>query len=308
MIRSMTAFGNATEACSLGLVAIELRGVNSRFLDLHFRLPDDLRHLETALRERIQRRVSRGKIEIRANVQRQAAALAGTLNPEALRQLAATLEQVKAVVPAVQAPRLAEVLAWPGVQGDTEGDWDGATLAAADTALEQFDQGRLGEGQRMAQTMGEWALSIDDIVQKVEATLPQVLADYRERQARKLRETFDAAFPHGLEHISGPEITERLAHETALFSLRIDVAEEVARLRSHLVELRQILAGKSAGGERRQRSGSGSAGKRLDFLLQEMNREANTLGSKAGAIEMTRAAVDLKLLIEQLREQAQNIE
>ncbi|MCK9509837.1 MAG: YicC family protein [Pigmentiphaga sp.] len=308
MIRSMTAFGNAAEACSLGLVAVELRGVNSRFLDLHFRLPDDLRHLETALRERIQRHVSRGKIEIRGNVQRQTATMAGKLNPDALRQLAATLEQVKTLLPEVQAPRLAEVLAWPGVQGDTEGDWDAATLTAADSALEQFNQGRLAEGQRLAQTMGEWATSIADIVQTVESALPQVLTEYRERQARKLRETFDTAFPNGLEHVSGPELSERLAHETALFSLRIDVAEEVARLRSHLVELRQILAGKPAGGERRQRGGAGSAGKRLDFLLQEMNREANTLGSKAGAIEMTRAAVDLKLLIEQLREQAQNIE
>ncbi|HYG41913.1 MAG TPA: DUF1732 domain-containing protein, partial [Bordetella sp.] len=125
----------------------------------------------------------------------------------------------------------------------------------------------------------------------------------------KLRESVEAAFPGGFAHISGPELSERLSQEANLFALRIDVAEELARLRSHLEELRHLLGGGEAGGKAKDaKRGGGSAGKRLDFLFQEMNREANTLGSKAGSMEVTRAAMDLKLLIEQMREQAQNID
>lgn len=131
--------------------------------------------------------------------------------------------------------------------------------------------------------------------------MPQLLAEHREKLATKLRESLEAAFPGGFAHISGAELTERVAQEAGLFALRIDVAEELSRLRSHLEELRHLLG--EGGGK-----GKGSAGKRLDFLFQEMNREANTLGSKAGSLEVTRAAMDLKLLIEQMREQAQNIE
>jgi uncharacterized protein (TIGR00255 family) len=141
----------------------------------------------------------------------------------------------------------------------------------------------------------------------VQAHLPQLLADHRDRQAAKLRESVESAFPGGFTHISGAELSERLSQEANLFALRIDVAEELSRLRSHLEELRHLLSdggGKAAAGKK----SAGSAGKRLDFLFQEMNREANTLGSKAGSMEVTRAAMDLKLLIEQMREQAQNIE
>lgn len=149
--------------------------------------------------------------------------------------------------------------------------------------------------------MRECADGVGRIVELVEGHLPQLLAEHREKLATKLRESLEAAFPGGFAHISGAELTERVAQEAGLFALRIDVAEELSRLRSHLEELRHLLG--EGGGK-----GKGSAGKRLDFLFQEMNREANTLGSKAGSLEVTRAAMDLKLLIEQMREQAQNIE
>ncbi len=315
MIRSMTAFGSATQTDTLGTVALELRSVNSRYLDLHFRLPEDIRHLETGCRERLQAALQRGKVEIRVNLQRAAHAGAANLNTDALQALTATLRQVQAVVPDVQAPRLAEVLAWPGVQAESDADttWDAAVFLALDAAITQLQTARCDEGDRLARAMLELAGQIDTIADELQAEMPRILEAYRERQARKLHETFEAAFPQGLQHISGTEISERLAHETALFSLRIDVAEELTRLRSHLEELRQILGtapeatGSSKPAAKRGKT-TGSTGKRLDFLLQEMNREANTLGSKAGAIDMTRAALDLKLLIEQLREQAQNIE
>lgn len=309
MICSMTAFGSASQSGSAGLATVELRGVNSRFLDLQFRLPDDCRHLEGSMRERLQSQIQRGKIEVRVGLQRDAASLTGQLNAAALQHLQATLEQARQHIPDVQAPRLAEVLAWPGVQAnETVIDaWDGPVIQALELALEQFQAARRSEGARLVQGMQEQAAAIAAIADQVEELLPVVLNDYRERQARKLREAVEQAFPGGWQHISGAELSERLAHEASLFSLRIDVAEELARLRSHVTELRQILQGNPAQ-PARGKNGTGSVGKRLDFLFQEMNREANTLGSKAGAVELTRAAVDLKLLIEQLREQAQNIE
>ncbi len=158
--------------------------------------------------------------------------------------------------------------------------------------------------------MRECADGVARIVDTVQAHLPQLLADHRDKLAAKLRESVESAFPGGFAHITGAELSERLSQEANLFALRIDVAEELSRLRSHLEELRHLLTdgGGKQGGKHGDKKPAGSAGKRLDFLFQEMNREANTLGSKAGSMDVTRAAMDLKLLIEQMREQAQNIE
>ncbi|GAA5235634.1 YicC family protein [Verticiella sediminum] len=307
MIRSMTAFGSASVNLPIGTVTLELRSVNSRYLDLYFRVPDELRHLEAALRERLCAAVPRGKVEVRANLLRRAQTDPGRINIAALQGAAELLQAVRAVVPDTAAPRLAELLAWPGVQADADdpAQWDEAVLAACNQALVQFQQARDAEGARLAGVMREKASAIGEVLEQVQGQLPQILNDYRERLGRKLRDTVATAFPGGFQNISGAELSERLAQEATLFTLRIDVDEELARLKSHLTELDRILGGGGASGRGRP---SGSPGKRLDFLFQEMNREANTLGSKAGAIEMTRAAVDLKLLIEQLREQAQNIE
>ena len=149
------------------------------------------------------------------------------------------------------------------------------------------------------------AAECSTIVDHVEAELPAILAEHQEKIATRLRDALQAAGADGLAQISGQELSARIAQEASLFGLRVDVAEELSRLRSHIAELQHILQTGQTSGKGRT---SGSAGKRLDFLFQEMNREANTLGSKAGALSMTRAAIDLKLLIEQMREQAQNIE
>ncbi len=307
MIRSMTAFGSASVNLDRGTLALELRSVNSRFLDLHFRLPDELRHLEGALRERIAAAVPRGKVEVRASLTRRAGTDPARLNLAALGSAAELLQAVRTLVPDTAAPRLAELLAWPGVQADADdpAQWDEVTLQAADSALAQLQDARMAEGARLAGIMRERAIAIGEVVAQIQAQLPQILTEYRERLGRKLRDAVEAAFPGGLASISGAELSERLTHEATLFTLRIDVDEELSRLGSHLTELERILDG---GGSAARGKASGSPGKRLDFLFQEMNREANTLGSKAGAIEMTRAAVDLKLFIEQLREQAQNVE
>jgi uncharacterized protein (TIGR00255 family) len=209
----------------------------------------------------------------------------------------------------VAAPRLVELYNWPGQRGSDALDpqaWGAACLQAAKQALDQMQEARAREGARLAGMMRECADGVARVVADVETLLPRLLAEHKEKLATKLRESVDAAAPGGFAHISGPELSERLAQEATLFALRIDVAEELSRLRSHLEELQHLLSdgkGKPAG-----KRANGSAGKRLDFLFQEMNREANTLGSKAGSLEVTRAAMDLKLLIEQMREQAQNIE
>jgi len=311
MIRSMTAFGNARADLEQGTLALELRSVNSRYLDLYFRLPDELRHVETPLRELLTANLGRGKVEVRASYARTAGVELAKLDPDWLRHLAEQLQAARNVLPDVAPPRLAELFNWPGQRGNDALDpqvWGAACLQAAKQALAQLQEGREREGQRLAATMLECADGVARIVESVDTHLPQLLADHREKLATKLRESVEAAFPGGFTHISGPELSERLAQEANLFALRIDVAEELARLRSHLEELRHLLGGGGTKGKGDGKRASGSAGKRLDFLFQEMNREANTLGSKAGSMDVTRAAMDLKLLIEQMREQAQNIE
>jgi len=314
----MTAFGSARADLEQGSVALEFRSVNSRFLDLHFRLPDDLRHLESPLRELLTSNLGRGKVEVRVSYTRNADADVPRLDPTWLQALSEQLAAARQILPEIAPPRLAELFNWPGQRNNDAMDpqtWGAAGMEAARQALAQLQDTRAREGERLADVMRDCATGIEKIVGDVEQLLPQLLADHREKLATKLRETVESAFPGGFANISGAELSERLSQEATLFALRIDVAEELARLRSHLAELTHILgaadgkAGKANGNSAGGKKGpTGSAGKRLDFLFQEMNREANTLGSKAGNVEVTRAAMDLKLLIEQMREQAQNIE
>ncbi|NYT23533.1 YicC family protein [Alcaligenaceae bacterium] len=307
MIRSMTAFGSAKAETGHGTLTIEIRSVNSRFLDLNFRLPEELRMLENTLREMITRKIARGKVDVRANYARNASRDTATLDMAALNHIAGLLAAARQAIPDVPSPRLSELLA--GANGNDPLDaevWAAMAAEAGGRALADLQAAREREGQRLAQMMDDCAQGMNRIVQDVEASLPAVLEEHQQKLAQRLREALLAASPEGFAMISGEELSARIAQESSLFSLRIDVAEELSRLRSHLAELGHILAGagQPAGDGRK----GGSAGKRLDFLFQEMNREANTLGSKAGALSMTRAAIDLKLLIEQMREQAQNLE
>lgn len=309
MIHSMTAFGNTRVDLDQGSLALELRSVNSRFLDLHFRLPDELRHAETPLRELLTENLARGKIEVRASYARSASDKLEVLNPQWLGNLAEQLQTARRVLTDLAAPRLVELLNWPGQRNNDALDpelWGAACVQAGKQALQQLQAGRQREGERLAAMMRDCARQVEQIVDSVDTHIPQLLAEHREKLANKLRETVEAAFPGGFTHISGAELSERLSHEANLYALRIDVAEELSRLRSHLEELVHLLADDSGKVDGKRKNGS--AGKRLDFLFQEMNREANTLGSKAGSLDVTRAAMDLKLLIEQMREQAQNIE
>ena len=326
MISSMTAFGAARAESSLGSITVELRTVNSRYLDVHLRLPDELRMAESSLREQIGKSLRRGKIDIRVSFARAGADPDQALTQAYLNQVSDQLQRVRVLIPDTPAPTLAELLKGAGQADDTldPGAWNTLCLEAVTQALLELQANRDREGARLAAMMRECAQGVSDIVDDVEQHVPQLLAEHRQKLAGKLKETLEAANPAGFDLISGEELSARIAQETSLFSLRIDVAEELSRLRSHISELQHLLGQPGNASEQEttdsqklvatkntgkgQKASTGSVGKRLDFLFQEMNREANTLGSKASGIKVTRAAIDLKLLIEQMREQAQNIE
>lgn len=311
MIKSMTAFGSGKSEYPFGSVTVELRSVNSRFLDIQFRLPDELRLAEQPIKERLSVELSRGKIEVRTHFSRAQSTEQAEISEDALQRAAAQLNRIRKVLPETASPTLSEIMSLCGPEhSQVDPDlWLAATQTALEHALIELSAGRRREGQRLAQAMLEIASQIHVIACEVDQQMPALLASHKERLAQKLRETVHNAFPSGFTHISGQELSERLASESSLFALRIDVAEELARLKSHLSELEFLLQDSPASSAKlKNNTPRGSAGKRLDFLFQEMNREANTLGSKAGSLEMTQAAIDLKLLIEQMKEQAMNIE
>lgn len=310
MIRSMTAFGSARAESPAGTVSIEFRTVNSRFLDVNLRMPDDLRMAEGLIREQLGQAIKRGKVEVRVSYNRTETKTVPSLDPAYLAAAAEQLQIARRFMPDLQAPRLQELLNLAGSNDAAGFDpdvWLPMCLEATQAALKELQAGREREGERLAATMRECARQMQALVDQVEQELPALIAEHQEKITTRLRDALLAASPDGFALISGPELSARIAQEAALFGLRVDVAEELARLRSHVQELDHLLGSGEAAG-RGTGKNTGSAGKRLDFLFQEMNREANTLGSKAAALSVTRAAIDLKLLIEQMREQAMNIE
>jgi uncharacterized protein (TIGR00255 family) len=288
MIHSMT--GYAVQARDLGRVALhlELRSVNSRYLDLAFRINDDLRQAEPMLREAITAKLRRGKVECRFNLQAKDSAPRDlAINSVLLAQLKAAQAAVQADLPQAAPLSVAEVLRWPGMLADDSVTFESlqpeiaATIAAA---LDELIATRRREGEKLAEMIRGRIAHMRSLVATVQPRVPALVAEYQEKLATRLR---DAAATLD---------DDRIRLEVGLFAQRVDVAEELSRLSTHLDEVERIL------------KAGGAAGKRLDFLMQELNREANTLGSKAMAADMTAIAVELKLAIEQMREQVQNIE
>lgn len=297
MICSMTAFGSARTESEHGSLSIEFRTVNSRFLDVNLRLPDDLRMVEGLVREQLSQVVSRGKVDVRINYTRTFHAAPATIDDAQLVAVAEQLQTVRRLIPDVLPPSLAELI--NENSGGTVFDvevWSGMCLQACAQALQQLQAARQREGQRLADTMLECSEAMTNILNVVEADLPVLLAAHQEKINTRLHDALMAASPEGFAQISGPELSARIAQEASLFSLRIDVAEELARLRSHITELDYLLNEADPGvaiaptTAKTTKARKGSTGKRLDFLFQEMNREANTLGSKAGSLDVTRAA------------------
>jgi len=292
MIHSMTAYASASDGSPRGALSIELRSVNARFLDLQLRVGEELRTLEPMLRELIAARVARGKVECRLVLSEERNALPGErLNPEAMTRLKKLSEQVKAAFPEAQPLRVADVLRWPGVIAEAPTDGEGMHAIAerlCRRALDELVAARAREGAKLAAAVAERIASMRRLVEEVAPLVPQALAAYQARLSEKLREALG----------SGDD--ERVRVEVALFAAKSDVDEELTRLRAHLGEVERTLGQEGAR--------SGPVGKRLDFLAQELNREANTLASKAVNQKVSDCALEMKVLVEQIREQVQNIE
>ncbi len=308
-MKSMTGYGSAQMSAEIGSVTIEVRSVNSRYLDLQFRMPDELRMAEMPLRELIGKSIVRGKVEVRASYNRAQKDLSRELSPALLKQVRDAYAHIKEQLPYVQPPAFGDVLQWTDHDKIVSDPmlWVPLCTKAAEQALSQLVQTRQREGARLVEVIGAQALEARSLVDALKFDLPELLQLQANRVAARMRQAFEQACPEGLEHIRPEEISERLAAEASLFSLRADVAEELDRLGLHLTELQEILSGTHERDNAKTTTAKG-IGKRLDFLFQEMNREANTLGSKAVDMRLTRTAIDLKLLIEQMREQIQNIE
>jgi len=286
MIYSMTGYAAATRDLPTASLAAELKSVNGRFLDVQFRLPDELRTVEPALRELIQARVGRGKVECRVSVTPPTGAAPRiSVNEALLAELAETSKKVRGAVPDASPLSVGEVLHWPGVLGDDRSAaLREACVALVQELLEDFAATRSREGAKLAAMLVERAQRMKSLVASIQPRLPEAIAAYEEKLAARLRE------------VLGGADEERIRQEIALYGVKVDVAEELNRLGAHLEEVHRVVGA------------GGPVGKRLDFLMQELNREANTLGSKSVSKEISDASLELKLLIEQMREQIQNIE
>ena len=287
-IHSMTGFANAAGECGGKRVNLEIRAVNHRYLDVQFRMPEELRYLEGALREKIAASAARGKLECR--IQLQDAAVGGQsleTNEELVKQLS-DLNKTWRKEHGFGKLTVAEVLRFPGVLAGQSEDPEALAKTVQellDEALKEFAAARKREGKKLGEHLLQRLVSMEEIVDALSELFPSLLQAHMDKVNARLAEAV------------GNIDNDRLQQEFALFIQKSDVDEEFSRLRTHIAEVRRIVT-----------ENKGSAGKRLDFLMQELNREANTLGSKAIAAECTQASVELKVLIEQMREQVQNIE
>lgn len=288
MICSMTGYAVKTRDIERGTLQLELKSVNSRYLDFHFRVTEELRALEMPLRELLAARLSRGKVECRLSFNAAAArADQLQLNGELLASLKALNALVRLEMPEAKPLSVNETLRWPGMFGDQGVDFAAfgpEVMALAREALDDFTATRGREGQKLAEMIIDRVNAMREIVRKVVPRIPEAQALFTEKLRQRLTEAL------------GNASDDRILQEVAVFATRIDVAEELTRLNTHLDEVERVL------------KQGGACGKRLDFLMQELNREANTLGSKSAITEVSQASMDLKLLIEQMREQIQNLE
>ena len=288
MILSMTGFAAVSDELPGVTLAVELRSVNHRYLDLTLKLPDEFRVMESALRERIAAELKRGKVELRVALHRsQASAASVSIDPERIAELAKAASAVRRLVPEAPPLTVAEILRWPGVivEAAVPADEIAERLhALVDAALSEFAASRAREGDKLARLLEARCADIEVQVARVAPRIPLIHATFVEKLGARLKDA--GADPND----------DRLRQELALFATKIDVAEEIARLQTHVFEVRRVL------------KAGGSAGKRLDFLAQELHREANTLGSKSVDAELSHAALEIKVLIEQMREQVQNLE
>ena len=287
-IFSMTGFTAQESELAAGVLLLELRAVNHRYLELHLRLDDALRSFEPAIREAIAGRLNRGKVECRLSLIAPTDTTAkATVNTDALQQLASLATAVAQHFPQSAPLSTAEILRWPGVLAAAsliDDNLRSEVLALLELGLQDMAEARSREGEKLKDLILERVALMEQQVSKVRPLLPALIQAYQEKLAAKLKEVMQTSDD------------ERIRQELSLFVQKIDVDEELGRLTTHLQEVRRILAT------------GGAVGKRLDFMMQELNREANTLGSKSVSTATSQISMELKVLIEQIREQIQNLE
>ena len=304
-VYSMTGYASAQTSPGTGPVGpdggkpatpmrlgLEIRSVNSRFLDLSFRLGEELRAHEPALRDLISGRIKRGKVEVRAGVEGAAAEAVREPSMATLQRLAAVQDTIKTWMPTAGALSVAEILRLAAAEGDSSVDWTEPLQQLAGKVLGDLVAAREREGARLAKMLLGHLAQLRALADQARPLVPQLVEQQRQKFLERWKEAMALS-----EGAATPEAAQdRALTEATAFAIRIDVAEELTRLAAHLEELERLI-----------RKG-GEIGKRLDFLIQELHREANTLGSKSATLEMTKISVDMKVLIEQMREQVQNLE
>ena len=284
---SMTGYAGASSEHPWGSLSIELRTVNHRYLEITWRGPEELRHLEAAMREAISARLVRGKIECRVNLLLRDSVVGGSPNPVLLDQLAKWQQDILRVHPQAGHLSVNELLNWSGMF--ERGSVDGEELTSLchrvlESVLEELSASRAREGDKLRALIRERASQLETLRVEVSPRIPELVRSYQERLTQKFRDAL------------GHDEEERVRQEVILYAARVDVEEELGRLGAHVSELQRVM-------ER-----GGAVGKRLDFLMQELNREANTLASKSVASSTSAVALEMKVLIEQMREQVQNLE
>ena len=287
-ISSMTGYANAKVQTDMGLLSIDIRSVNSRFLDLSFRASEEIRFLEPKFREIISGKIARGKMECRLNLVDSGLSADTALNEEALNKLMALQTQVLKTDPSATALRVADILNYPGIVA-------APVLTGFEQCLEVFNESRQREGAALAQVLLKYCTQIEDLVNTLRPKIPEILQAQKDKLTERLKEALGTTLADGAQ-ITKEEVNERIRQEITLYGIKLDVNEEMERLCTHVKEVRRTL------------DRGGPVGRKLDFLMQELNREANTLGSKAVSISMTDTSVNLKLVIESMREQIQNLE
>jgi uncharacterized protein (TIGR00255 family) len=289
---AQAAPGQDARASAQGRLGLEIRSVNSRFLDLSFRLSEDLRQHEPALRELLQGKLKRGKVELRAGLESSQGEAVREPAARMLQRLATVQDTVRAWLPDARPLSVADVLRLGAAEEAPATDLGPAVQALAARTLDDLLAAREREGARLAAMLLSHLQSLRQLAEQAKPLVPQLVEQQRQRFLERWKEAMGLA-----EGTASPEAAQdRALTEATAFAIRIDVAEELTRLAAHIDEIERLI---KKGGE---------VGKRLDFLIQELHREANTLGSKSATLELTRISVDMKVLIEQMREQVQNIE
>lgn len=288
MIFSMTGFATASQETPYGSFNLEIRSVNNRFLDIQLRLPDDFRRLETAMRELLTAQLSRGKIECRIVFSHtHTVAIDQQFDHSLLERLMQLEQTIRARYPSAASLTVAEILKWPGILENgaaPKEEWDEVGMMMLQTALKDLKAARMREGDKLKSILFDRISQMRQLLQAASPRIPALIATFEEKLRTRL------------EEILGNNEDERIHQEITLFASKIDVDEELSRLQAHLDEVERIL------------NQGGAVGKRLDFMMQELHREANTIGSKSVDLEISRIAMELKVFVEQMREQVQNIE